>query len=506
MKNNFYRFICTILLLSVVQTSCKKGFEDVNTDPNNTPVALPQQLLAPALVNTVAANMLRARTWNNELMQVTVNETDGEGAVFRYDVRISNADYTYNNLYAQLTNFKDIYNIAGQTLTANVTYQAISLICQSWIYSILTDTYGDIPYFQSNQGKDLLFKPAFDKQKDIYLDIFTQLEAANTLLATSAPNIPASSDPVFNGNAAQWRKFGNSLYLRLLMRLSGKAEVSAQVIAKIKDIVDNNAATYPIMASNTDAAVLRWTATAGYLISPFVNGVREQDWRQPSIASFFIDNLNKWADPRLFQSWSIATYNGGYVGVPSGYSPGTAPVARSYFLSNVQGSNNNAKSLLTDPLMGNIMNYGELQFLLAEASIKGYINKVPAKTYYDNGVTAGITFWLPTYFTSPITTASYEAAADITWNDALSLDAKMEMIHLQKYYTMFWTDSEQWFEYRRTGHPNLPKGPGLVNGGVMPARLMYPQYVQSVNPTNYKAAVASQGPDVISTQVWWQKP
>ena len=82
----------------------------------------------------------------------------------------------------------------------------------------------------------------------------------------------------------------------------------------------------------------------------------------------------------------------------------------------------------------------------------------------------------------------------------------MEKIHLQKYYALFLEDLQQWFEYRRTGHPILPKGPGLRNGGVMPARMTYPVYVQSANPTNYKLAVAAQGPDVISTKVWWQKP
>ena len=71
---------------------------------------------------------------------------------------------------------------------------------------------------------------------------------------------------------------------------------------------------------------------------------------------------------------------------------------------------------------------------------------------------------------------------------------------------MFLVDNQQWFEYRRTGHPILPKGKGLRNGGVMPARLFYPVYVQSANPTNYKLAIAAQGPDEISTNVWWQKP
>jgi hypothetical protein len=82
----------------------------------------------------------------------------------------------------------------------------------------------------------------------------------------------------------------------------------------------------------------------------------------------------------------------------------------------------------------------------------------------------------------------------------------MEQIHLQKYYALFLVDMQQWFEYRRTGHPILPKGPGLRNGGVMPARMTYPVYVQSANPTNYKLAIAAQGPDEISTNVWWQKP
>ncbi len=100
----------------------------------------------------------------------------------------------------------------------------------------------------------------------------------------------------------------------------------------------------------------------------------------------------------------------------------------------------------------------------------------------------------------------YIDKADLHWNEAGTLDEKMEAIHIQKYYAMFLMDMQQWFEYRRTGHPNLPKGPGLRNNGVMPARMNYPVYVQSTNPTNYKLAVSRQGPDVISTEVWWQKP
>ncbi|MGV3705589.1 MAG: SusD/RagB family nutrient-binding outer membrane lipoprotein [Arcticibacter sp.] len=521
-----YRILSIIMVAILILPSCKDGFEEVNTDPINTPSALPQQLLAPALAGVVSSNMIRNRNFNNELMQVTVSISDGDATVFRYEFRNTISDYLWNNWYIQLTNFKDLYAQASNPLTLNKSYQGISLISQAWVYSMLTDTYGDIPYFESNRARDSVSapgikEPAFDKQKDIYLDIFKKLEEANVLLSANTA-IAGSSDPVFNGNVGNWRRFGNSLYLRLLLRLSGKAEVSEACIAKIKEMVETNASAYPIISNNGQSAILRWTGNAPYT-SPYVNGVRDQDFRAPAIASFFIDNLRNWSDPRINIStygtggvnrWGIAQGSNGFAGVESGYVPGAGISKQAYFYSRDQQT----MSLQHEPLAGMIMNYAEVQFILAEAAAKGWITG-SAQTYWETGVLNGITLWLPTY---PNPTASglpataptiadpvfreYLTAADIDWDESLSLDDKMEKIHLQKYYALFLTDLQQWFEYRRSGHPKLPKGPGLRNNGVMPARMVYPVYVQSANPTNYKLAVAAQGQDLISTQVWWQKP
>jgi hypothetical protein len=120
-------------MCSVVVSSCTKDFQEINTDPNNTNSALPQQLLAPALVSTLSYNMLRNRNFNNELMQVTVDMSDGDGRVFRYDYRANWSDYLYNGWYSELTNFKDIYKFASEELNYNKSYMGISLICQSWI-------------------------------------------------------------------------------------------------------------------------------------------------------------------------------------------------------------------------------------------------------------------------------------------------------------------------------------------------------------------------------------
>ena len=111
MKKIIYKITGVALMLSIAFSSCTKDFQEINTDPNNTTNALPQQLLAPALVNTLTYNMIRNRNFNNELMQVTVDMSDAEGKVFRYDYRANWADYLYNGWYSELTNFKDIYKI-----------------------------------------------------------------------------------------------------------------------------------------------------------------------------------------------------------------------------------------------------------------------------------------------------------------------------------------------------------------------------------------------------------
>jgi hypothetical protein len=513
MKKIINNFTIFGLMVSMMLSSCTKDFQDVNTDPNSTAQAQPEQFLAPALVNTLTYNMIRNRGFNNELMQVTVDMGDGDGKVFRYEVRASLSDYLYNGWYAQLSNFKEMYKYASDSLTLNNSYKAITLISQSWIYSMLTDTYGDVPYFESNKAKPDdggIVEPAFDRQKDIYFDIFQKLEEANTLLSPSTPTpIESLSDPVFNGDAKKWRKFGNSLYLRLLLRISGKAEVADTCIKKIKEIAETKAASYPIIANNDESAILKWTGAPPY-ISPLLT-VREQDFRAPGIASFFIDNLVAWNDPRLDMNlgtggvnrWRIAPYVGTFTGVPSGYSPGDNPLKKSYFYSTNQSVNGaTAPTLMTEPLTGMILNYAEVKFILAEAAAKGWISS-SAATHYNDGAYASIRLWLPTW-AGNITTWLNDA--DIAWDNTETLDKKLEKIHLQKYYALFLTDLQQWFEYRRTGYPVLPQGTGLRNNGVMPARMVYPVYVQSTNPTNYRLAVEAQGPDVISTQVWWQKP
>lgn len=508
-----------LTVLSLSTFSCTKDFTEVNTDPIGQRNTEAHQLLAPALVNILSTNMVRNWNFNNQLMQVTVEINDSEGRVFRYDLRRTLADYTWNNWYVNLTDLKDVYTIASQPESLNKSYQGISLIAQTWAYSLLTDTYGDVPYSEANTGKEGNMQPAFDKQKDIYADMFAKLEQANQLLKEGTA-IVATSDPVYKGDISKWRRFGNSLYLRLLLRASGKAEVASTVIAKIKEIIDTNPAEYPIMENNTHTAKILWNGTnssTAVYSSPFMVNIRAVDFRNMPLCDFFLGKLVSWEDPRVEPAlgtggvprFGIDRGADGYVGIPSGYSQGSGIVIQAHFNSDAEDK----FTLQTDPNTGVIMNCAEVSFIKAEAAAKGWITG-PVQDYYYKGMADAINYWMPTYITSPTDArfTSYVTAANLTWDPTLPLDestsdskSQLGKIHIQKYYAMFLVDLQQWFEYRRTGHPILPQGPGL-GGRKMPVRLNYPLVTQSTNPSKYKEAVAAQGPDDVNTLMWWQKP
>jgi hypothetical protein len=546
-KRNIAYILLTVVGLSTF--SCTKDFTKVNVDPLGQSEVAPDKLLAPSLVSLMRTNMLRNRNFNNELMQVTVDRNEGEGRVFRYDVRATQADNTWNNWYVALTDIKDIYRTAGTDKYKNTSYQAISLIVQAWGYQLLTDTYGDVPYSEANNGKgDLIsassrvIQPKFDKQKDIYLDLFKKLEEANELLKAGEA-IVSDSDPVYSGDVARWRKLGNSLYLRMLMRLSGKSEVSTEVRAKIKEIIDTDTQNYPIMSNNhfsnqkvgnryyndSDNAVILWNgnnAASAVYTSPFMTNVRANDFRLVNVAEFFAANLINWSHP-CYLNMGAPSYTSrwsfdGADPVESGYASNTLDPNGNYMHFNsdqdTDGTGTSARkksyNLQIDAYTGIIMNVAELDFIKAEAALNGWINGNPADFYYQGMVNA-VNYWRPNYFTGINDTKfqSYITAGDLGF-DGLPLHSsvygvrsKMNSILLQKYYAMFLVDFQQWFEYRRTGYPVMPVGPAIVSSGrQMPSRLNYPVIVQSTNPTNYKNAVAAQGADDVNTKVWWQKP
>ncbi|MFC3196961.1 SusD/RagB family nutrient-binding outer membrane lipoprotein [Parapedobacter deserti] len=481
-------YIAAAMAICLVSAGCVKNFVEINTNPNNSNTASPQSLIGPLLLSTLNNTLTRNFRINNELMQVTVTTADSR-EFHRYEIRPAESEYMWRNWYLALTNVRDIYTsaAAGQQ-PGYQTYQGISLILDAWISSLLTDMFGDVPYFDSNKGRDFIITAKFDAQPAIYADLFQKLDSANQLLKLGA--LPETDDvraldPIYNTDPNLWRRFGNSLYLRLLLRVAHKEELDA--IDKIKEMIDINPGEYPLFRSNADNAILLYTGQQPYITA--FHTARDFDFNgDKGYAEFFINNLLTLNDPRLPILATQATL-GVYSGMQSGYPRGSVPQRESTLHAPMKSNSR---------LGGNMMNYGELQLLLAEAALKGYIDKDPT-AYYRNGVYAGVEFWDAeiddTYFDNP---AANFAEAD-TDNE------KLKMIHFQKYLTLLFTDFQQWYEYRRTGALDLYRGPGLENNGQMPSRLNYPIIVQSLNKANYDAAVAAMGGDSINEKVWWQR-
>lgn len=473
--------IIGLIVIAASLVSCTKDFSELNTSKDGAKYTTPETLLGPAIHDVLKKNLNRCLRLTHELMQVHVTLNDGD-EIHRYVIRPQESDYMWNNWYLQLTNIKDIYK-GGDAINSKA-FMGISLVLDVWVSSLLTDVYGDVPYFDANKGREGFLQPRFDKQKDIYEDLFKKLEEANELFKTaSLTETEAKSDPVYAGDLAKWRKFGNSLYLRLLLRVSGTGALNAP--NKISEIVETRKSNYPIFTGNSDSAILKFQNTAPYL-SEFAE-YRTIDFQvNNSLGEFFINNLNEWGDPRR-DRWATKKDNA-FVGIQSGYPVGQVPAPQSQYVDNLR----------SEPLLGNIINYPELQFILAECALKGYLTG-DAKMYYEAGVTAALGMW---GFSVP---TGYLTDTSAQWYESDNSIQKLNHIMLQKYYTLFFTDFQSWIEYRRTGFPILPRGVGLQNDGVMPARLKYPVNVQRVNRENYSIAVANMGGDDLKTKVWWNK-
>jgi hypothetical protein len=494
MKKNI-GFLFFIIILSLDFISCSKGFEDLNTDPNRPKEITPGVMLGQLQYRIVNSSISAGRNFTHELMQVDAPRVSTGGAgLHRYDV--SPGAGVWSSFYGYMTDIQDIYAIANRLNENN--YKAIALVYKSWAYSILTDLYGDVPYSQATKAAQGEFQAGFDKQKDIYIQLLKNLDTANNLFnATKA--LTYGGDMLYNANAlsgssnpgiVKWKKFCNSLRLRLLLRISkreGEVNVNEQI-----NIILSDPAKYPVFTANADDAIFRYPGTFPYF-NPYYNA-RQLDWRDGTyFTQFFIDKMNTDGDPRR-TVWATTVTVGGspvYRGIQSGY-----PTTTEYAV----GQNSSyADALKTSPLVGVMMTYAEVEFIKAELSLKGFNTGKTPKQHYDAGVTASMVQWGVTL------PAGYLAQPGVVYDATATQEAQLERIMLQKYYAYFFMDYQSWFEKRRTGYPVLPRGSGIPVENQFPYRIPYPTYLQSLNATNLAAAITSMGGDKSTTKVWWDK-
>ena len=355
-----------------------------------------------------------------------------------------------------------------------------------------TDIYGDIPFSEAFQGRNNVLKPKFDTQKEVYTQLFADLERANSLYDPSRALRYPNKDLMYKGDIAKWRKFTNSLHMRLLMRLQNR-DAEMGVSEKLREIV-SNPARYPVMASNADNAALFYTNVDPFIGHFGTTTLQSFTSNSHRMAEHLVNLMNNTNDPRL--GIYAVQQNNEWTGLVSGY-PTTETNA-----TNCAYLNKDVLGDYTSPYT--FMRYDEVLFILSEAAFRGMIpgGSAAAQQYYEQAVLASIDYWdeinpSPTY---EITQAQKNAFMQI-----VAFDNTLEQILNQKYIALFWEGYEAWHEYRRTGYPNFKIGKGTANDGVLPTRFIYPVTTVDTNHENYLKAIANQGPDNMKTRLWWAR-
>lgn len=503
-----YFKLTSLILATAIMCSCTKDFRETNTNLNSPTSVTPDLLLSGVIRNM--ANQQVGDAWGigNLVAQYHakiqfVNED-------RYLWNEQNG--LWNTVYSNNRNLQNIF--VSVEADPKSPYLGVGLILKSWMFSLATDAYGNVPYKEAGKAKTGgIYTPVYDAQEEIYTGLIADLKRANEQLATSATNL--SGDILFGGGAAsimKWRKLANSLRLRMLMRISKKKNVNAEMQAILADPTNN-----PIFTGNADNAELKYFTAAPNQWPLY--GSRVGSFDEIRVSKTLSDRLTALNDTRLnvFGRPSQSSITAGTPKV-EGIPNGLGDVAALNFNGGPQGVSrvgytfaclvcNDPNQAVPDPSAPRaiIMNYAELQFILAEAREKGMITTGSADTYYNNGVTASFDYWrtlVPLQYNLNVNMpAGYltQTAVEYTGTTA----EKLAKIALQKWVALYFNGLEAWFDWRRTGMPAIVPGASNLNNNLVPIRFIYPLSEQSLNGTNRQSAVAAQGgTDNINTKMW----
>lgn len=436
-------------------------------------------------------------------------------------------EFTYND---QLKNIAEIIrqtNEGGFAAGEIQNTRNAAIIIKAWSFQRLTDFYGAVPYTEANRGLEGIFFPAYDDQEMIYTSVLQELEAACAGLSASNfdPGF-AASDMIYNGDINKWKRFGYSLMLRMAMRMSFVDQTGAA--SWIQKAVAGG-----VFQSNADNVWIpmalgpsEWTNQNG-ISRAFYPG----DGGNPSTLSKTLVDFLKGAnpasaaddDPRLMiftdgiGLWTASAWNPikqqptQQQGFPSGYYQGTVASQRGWpanFLIDTTFSRVNPHMLDDDdPYM--IMNYAEVEFLLAEAAQRGIGGVTDAADHYNKGVKAAMQMLEPYFendedFDGSVSDAevnAYLAAYPYGGGGVTGDESELEQIGYQLWASKFMNWWEAWADWRRTGYPNLvefTENTANVTNGKIPVRLPYPSTEVAANP-NFN----QQANNNYTSRLWW---
>jgi hypothetical protein len=465
-----------LLFIAALLASCNDYLDSINENPNATENPNPAYLLTGVQKqgadlywgggSSFGSTLLFVQHW----AKIQYPEAD------RYEFSNTSGEITglWNTGYATLiTDLNTILDFPEEK--ANPNYKAAALTLRSWVFLLLTDVYGDIPYREV--GKTLI--PAYNTQQDVYTGLLADLTEAAGQFNVSHGSI--AGDVVYDGDIAKWKKFANSLKLRIALRIADRenAQVVQQVIAALSPA--------DLIGSNDEAFRFVYTASPQHNPQAAAFDTRD-DYR---ISKTIVDRLKTLNDPRLpvYAQLPDDASVTDYTGAANGLSNADAQ-AQGLARTSLPGA-----YFLTPSAPAVIYSYAEVLFNLAEAVERGYITG-NAGDYYNQAVTASLRQF---GITAAADISSYLAQSAVQYN---ATNWKRS-IGEQKWIAFFGQGLDAFAEWRRLDYPQLTAGPASVLNGRIPVRFFYPGTEQSLNGKNRSAAVAHQGEDLLTTKLWF---
>lgn len=382
--------------------------------------------------------------------------------------------------------------------------EAIARIWKVFLFQRMTDLWGDIPYSQA--FKPTIMQPAFDSQRDIYLHMLQELEQMAAQLDEKQPAY-GPADILMQGPDAEkvraWKRFANSLRLRMAMRISAvePALARSQVQALHPD---------SLLQQNAHNVLMRvMGATEGDNERNRNPLTYIDSFDEDRVSATLVEYLQQYNDPRLRMYVRPATLDGQYRGFPNGVDPATL-TASNYDLTRYARMG----SLMVQPYFPTyLLLYAEVCFLKAEAALKGWMQGDAAQ-YYAQGIQASIAMYAQHYnaldevkkdpsrrIDPEQAFAAYMEQPQVRFEPSRGL----EQIITQKWLANVNNGFESYAEYRRTGLPKLRDIPfkGGDTRGRMPQRLRYPNTPYQFSPQQVGQAAARMGGDDMLIRLWW---
>ena len=511
-------FFSMIAIILVVISSCKKELLDTNKNPTAVTADKynPNFLLTTVQLMYTGSSDFGAENWQVEwaelggFIQHTASTNTGFYSGDKYLNAVGNFGVYFTHAYSyQIQPVVELYELTKGKTEYNNLHQ-MSRIMKAMAFERITDLYGDIPYTQAGQGYyQRIYTPVYDKQQDIYTDLLKEVSESIDSLDVNGDTPTGDVFYAPLGGADQinaWKRFGNTLLLRMAMRLTKVDPATAQTyVKKVQGLTmtssDDNAVVYHSLGQITQNRDT-WT-------------ILLQDSADLKLCKTFVDSMKLNGDPRLpVFSWIYATGSldpADQKGLPPGFIIGGAnpktDITKDPSYDPVLGMEGYSRfnSTILDYTAPNlVLTYAESEFLLADAAQRwGIATSGSAAEHYKNGI-QGAMDQLVVYGDGGTIDQgdidTYIAAHDYDASQGLS------QINTQFWLSTILNEYEAWSNWRRTGYPTLipTNYTGNVTGGTIPRRLEYPPVEKLTNETNYNAAVSNlTGGDKLTSRMWW---